>query len=411
MTPLLGIIPQFVLSLALLEPGYVYAPGTPEGGLRFKIPDGWTHIPPNAPELYVGQDPLLVGWMKQADAQLRAADFRGLSVGFRATMGVRVMPRAILVDKVFLNELRQQAPGVVERKQPGWKVSIIDDRLVQIAEVPCVRLLMEKRGQGFVMKELVYMVPGGNAHSASITFTTSSEDYATYEPVFDATAAATLGVEKPALLVAWWHSSSSLSILAALGFVLIALLGPAVALVRRVRGTKRLAPGTGAGIMSQEEIEERNRQLAGVARFSRRPQKHLGILFQLALLVASTAWLINAQVRKAGVGFPGELWAVAGIAIALVGLKRQMARIRARASSPLLEISPEEIVFRPDASSDEVRRIPTRDVQRLRWEADDRVCLYRTSGGLEVLSLDGLASADLPLVRQELARHVPESAP
>lgn len=180
------------LSILLLTQGLALA------GFTFKIPDGWTNV---GEDLMRGQ---IKGLERQQAAHIEAAmkrgefvayamDMEGAKDGFAENLNAQVVKGALEIDEGFLE--KAGAKVIDEAKKAGLVYTLLDKSIVAIGGVPSLRLVGELVLNGQTMKQVCYLVPGGDEH-AIITYTTMPAMFDHYQPIFDAAAQGTTGARK-----------------------------------------------------------------------------------------------------------------------------------------------------------------------------------------------------------------------
>jgi hypothetical protein len=179
------------LLAALLVSGGDAGAGT--GGFTFTPPAGWIDISRGAPEAQRAKAPPAL--RAQADnptMAFMAMDAADWDDGFIENMnavvqtGKRALPSTPEVLAEVVKGIEQEAG------KGGFTYHATKMEIVKVGGVPAGRLVGDLKGPGVVAKLVQYSIPGDKAQ-AMLTYTTTPANFARYEPLFDASAQATLG--------------------------------------------------------------------------------------------------------------------------------------------------------------------------------------------------------------------------
>jgi hypothetical protein len=157
--------------------------GAGSGGFTFTPPPGWIDISRGAPEAQRKKAP--AGLLAQADnpaIDYMAIDPANWDDGFVENMNAVVLTgkRALFPT---IEGLTEMAKGIAEEaKKNGFAY-----RAVKTG-----RIVGEMTVQGTETKLVQYVIPG-EMSQATLTFTTTPKNFAQYEPLFAASAQATVG--------------------------------------------------------------------------------------------------------------------------------------------------------------------------------------------------------------------------
>lgn len=228
-----------VATLALLA-APVGAVETPP--FRFKIPEGWTDLSPGVPpEDFPELPPAILKEARSGKYKALAIELNGPADGFAENLNVIVVPGPLRVTKNLLDEYsRAMAEGTV-KQMPGSKIQILEKAEVMVDGTPSVYLVYDLTSPSLRMRQIQYLVPGGDLRHAILTYSATPETFDEYRPVFEASALATTGAGVP-------ESRLGKSLRGALIWGVIGgLIGLVVALVRGQAGKSQLRKGGDLG--------------------------------------------------------------------------------------------------------------------------------------------------------------------
>jgi hypothetical protein len=161
---------------------------------QISAPQGWKEATGMPPDALAGLSPALVEKIKTTHYELMAMDLDHASGGFAPNMNVLVSDGSMRVTSSLLRKL---GDGLIsEMTRNGASATLLGSRTVRIDGVATARLEFESVFGNLQMHQVIYFMPGGN-RTAVVTFSASPEQFASYEPVFDATAAAIRGLKEP----------------------------------------------------------------------------------------------------------------------------------------------------------------------------------------------------------------------
>ncbi|HZS39962.1 MAG TPA: hypothetical protein VFF06_24180 [Polyangia bacterium] len=168
-----------------------------DGGFQFKVPDGWVDLSPGAPaKNFERLSPEMARQLRDQHLQFYAADLEHAEA-FLTNVSASVTPGASKIDDATLDELARSIDAAI-KKQPG-RVSyrMTSRQFLKLGDVTVARYVGELTVDGKTVKQLGWLMPG-HEHSASLTYSTTEDQFARYEPIFDAAARATTGLVDPA---------------------------------------------------------------------------------------------------------------------------------------------------------------------------------------------------------------------
>lgn len=165
-------------------------------GFQFKVPPGWVDLSPGAPPAnFAGLPPTLVQQIKAGNFAFYAADLAHADDGFMENVNATVEAGSEKISQKLVDEMAAHLGDEVEKQAPGVSVKVVEKRLVDWSGVTVARLVVELGGS-IHARQVQYLLPGPTEH-AVVTYSTTPEQFATYQATFDAAAQATGGVAEP----------------------------------------------------------------------------------------------------------------------------------------------------------------------------------------------------------------------
>lgn len=187
-----------VVSLGLLlAAGGAAGAETGAGGFTFSPPPGWIDISRGAPEAQRQQaPPALVAQADNPGMAFVAFDPASGDDGFVENMNavVETGKRPPLATPEGLVELEKMLE--TELGKQGMTYRSLKMEVVKVGGVTAGRLVGEMKVPNGLVNLVQFAIPGKQSH-ATLTFTTTPDKLAHYEPIFDAAAQATLGAVEP----------------------------------------------------------------------------------------------------------------------------------------------------------------------------------------------------------------------
>ncbi len=169
------------------------------GAFRFQIPEGFQDLSPGAPDsAFAGLPETVVAEARSGKYAAFAMDMRELD-GFGENFNAILQSGALRVDEDFARE-HKQSVQTEYAKMLGGPVTILEHGIPRMGGVSVLRAVYDVQTSNVAMRQLQYMVPGGNEEWAILTYTATPDTFARYLPVFEASAAATLGIQEAKLL-------------------------------------------------------------------------------------------------------------------------------------------------------------------------------------------------------------------
>ena len=174
-----------VIGIAAAEPG--------PGGFTFSLPPGWIDISRGVPEAQRRNAPPIL--LQQADSgQMAFVAYEPNSAddGFIENMNavVQTGQRPPRMTNETLAEMQKALEAVVAKN--GLTYRSLKAEIVKVAGVTAGRMVGEVNPPTGKVNLIQYAIPGKKSH-AMLTFTTTPDKLAHFEPIFDATAQATKG--------------------------------------------------------------------------------------------------------------------------------------------------------------------------------------------------------------------------
>jgi hypothetical protein len=180
-----------VLLVLLVMASPAYADLRP---FHIPAPTGWKEVTSLTPEALAGIPPGIAEKIKTQHYELMAVDLEHASGGFAPNMNVIVGDGGLRVTSSSLRKLGDELMTQMSRN--GATAKLVSSRTVRISGVDTARLEVENAFADLQMHQVIYVMPGGD-RTAVVTFTASPTQFASYESLFDETAAASRGLKEP----------------------------------------------------------------------------------------------------------------------------------------------------------------------------------------------------------------------
>ncbi len=176
-----------------------WLPAEASTAFRFRIPDGFRDLSPGAPDASFAGLPDAI--LTEARSGKYAAFGMDLSEedGFYENFNAVVQTGALRVSEDFANEHKTKLPEEYA-KLLGGPVVVVEHGITSLGGVPVVRAIFDVQNPDFPMRQMQYMVPGGNDEWAILTYTATPLTFDRYRPAFEASAAATEGAAEAKLV-------------------------------------------------------------------------------------------------------------------------------------------------------------------------------------------------------------------
>lgn len=159
---------------------------------KFSVPEGWTDLSPGAPEAnFQNFHPDIVTQAKSGQFVVFAMDFRDED-GYYEGMNALVREGALRTDE-NLNELAPQLESAY-RNEFGVPVQIVEKGHVNIGGVRTIRVVYDVSLPQLPLRQVQYLMPGGQDWYTVVTYSTVVERYDSYRPVFESSANQTRGL-------------------------------------------------------------------------------------------------------------------------------------------------------------------------------------------------------------------------
>ncbi len=166
---------------------------------RFRIPDGFRDLSPGLPDAtFAGLPDAIVTEAKSGKYAAFGMDLREED-GFYENFNAVVQSGALKVSEDFANEHKAMLP-VEYSKLLGGPVVVIEHGLASLGGIPVVRAVYDVQNPDLPMRQMQYMIPGGNDEWAILTYTATPQTFDRYRPIFEASAAATQGGKEAKLV-------------------------------------------------------------------------------------------------------------------------------------------------------------------------------------------------------------------
>ncbi|HJS74622.1 MAG TPA: hypothetical protein VJ921_10060 [Vicinamibacteria bacterium] len=166
---------------------------------RFQIPAGFRDISPGQPGTsYSGLPDALVAEAKSGKYAAFGMDFSEED-GFYENFNAVIQSGALRVDESFVSEHKTQLP-VEYGKLLGAPVTIVEHGVASLGGVPVVRAVYDVQAPDLTMRQMQYLVPGGNDQWAILTYSATPSTFDRYRAVFESSAAATQGGKEAKLI-------------------------------------------------------------------------------------------------------------------------------------------------------------------------------------------------------------------
>lgn len=204
-------------ALAVVTVGAVVAAATPE----VHVPDGFVDLtkPMDAP-IEARLAPYVANEAKNGGHLAYAFDFGRSSDGITANMIADVRKGFLRVDPAKLSDLVSEFVAGAKQAAPGVGPEVIGAVPVNVGRFMGVRIALDVTYGELRGRELVYGLPLG-PDTLVLTYTASRDSFARYEPMFDASALSTSGLEAPPPAVAW--SAITAGVLGIVGGLFVAV--------------------------------------------------------------------------------------------------------------------------------------------------------------------------------------------
>jgi hypothetical protein len=164
---------------------------------KFQVPPGWLDLSPGAPEAnFAKLPPALVQQVRGGNFAFYAADIAHADDGFMENANASLVAGTQTITQQFLDQMMAQMNDEVGKQAPGMTIEVLEKKLVEINGVTCGRTVAVMKGPDLKAKQVQYVLPG-QSEAAVITYSTTPEKFAEYEPVFDTAARATTGIKAP----------------------------------------------------------------------------------------------------------------------------------------------------------------------------------------------------------------------
>ena len=146
------------------------------------------------------------------------------------------LPTLGRIDEARLGRMLE---GMVSKAfAEGLMIDVIDRSLVEVSGATAGRVTYEVVVEGEQTRYLLYVLPGLE-HGVALTYSSGADDFARYQPVFEASAAGTRGVREPSALAQLFQTDEGHYLLGKMTGLLVGILLAGFLFVRVVRGMSR----------------------------------------------------------------------------------------------------------------------------------------------------------------------------
>jgi hypothetical protein len=174
-----------------------WTPRLSHAELTFKVPAGWVDLSANAPEANFRKAPPMIA--AQARAQklaFFAADVKHANDGFMENVNAVLVNETLPINELTVAKVTENMDAEIKKQSPLASMKILEAKIVQIGGADCARLVALLSLGPQTIQQVTYILPGHRQH-AILTFSTVPAQFTRYQPIFDAAARATGGLEKP----------------------------------------------------------------------------------------------------------------------------------------------------------------------------------------------------------------------
>ncbi len=185
-----------ILALALC---LSWLPAEASAAFRFRVPEGFRDLSPGLPDAsFAGLPDAILALARSGKYVAFGMDLREED-GFYENFNATVEPGALRVSEDFANEHKATLPADYS-KLVGGPVVIVEHGVASLGGVPVVRAVYDVQNDGVPMRQMQYLIPGGNGEWAILTYTATPLTFERYLPLFEASAAATEGLQEAKLV-------------------------------------------------------------------------------------------------------------------------------------------------------------------------------------------------------------------
>ena len=158
----------------------------------YSIPNGWTDLSPGVPESnFQNLHPEIVKEARSGKFVAFAMDFRDQD-GYYEGMNAIVREGALTTDDA-LEELIPQLQGVYQ-KEFGAPVQVVESGHVNIGTVRTVRVVYDISHPQLALRQVQYLMLGGQDWYTVVTYSTVPEGYDRYRTIFETSVNGTGGL-------------------------------------------------------------------------------------------------------------------------------------------------------------------------------------------------------------------------
>jgi hypothetical protein len=162
---------------------------------RFRIPEGFRDLSPGLPDAsFAGLPDAIVSEVRSGKYVAFAMDVREED-GFYENFNAIVQSGTVRIDEDFANGHKNALPAEYS-KLLGGPVVVLEHGVTTLTGVTVLRTVYDVQNPAVAMRQLQYVVPGGNEEWATLTYTATPSTFDRYLPAFEASAAATEGARE-----------------------------------------------------------------------------------------------------------------------------------------------------------------------------------------------------------------------
>lgn len=161
----------------------------------FSVPSGWTDLSPGAPPAnFQGVPQPILDDVRSNKYAATAFDFRDEDGFYENFSAVRTPEKIVLSNS--LSEVRSEFETAY-KKRLGDAVRILEADFVTIQGVRALRIVLDYDHPNVAIRQMQYVMPGGDAAYAIVTYSAARQNFDRYRPVFEQAAQKTQGLREP----------------------------------------------------------------------------------------------------------------------------------------------------------------------------------------------------------------------
>jgi hypothetical protein len=176
-----------------------WLPAEASTAFRFQIPEGFRDLSPGVPaETFAGLPDAIRAETQSGKYAVFAMDLREED-GFYENFNAVVQDGALRLSEDFANGHKSKLAEEYS-KLLGGPVVVLQHGLTSLGGVSVIRAIYDVQNPDVPMRQMQYLVPGGNDQWAILTYTATPLTFERYLPLFEASAAATVGMKEAKLV-------------------------------------------------------------------------------------------------------------------------------------------------------------------------------------------------------------------